>query len=90
MERIFENQCYNKYGIYYLRLNHEGIWKYVVIDDYIPVRKHGKDVVPVFNNIKPSKSNYFELWPFLLQKAIAKMYACYEALMNDSVISFIQ
>ncbi len=38
--------------IYYLRVNHDGIWKYVIVDDYIPVVKtKGRDV-PAFLNVK--------------------------------------
>ena len=90
IERIFEEQTYNRHGVYYLRLNHEGIWKYIVIDDYIPVIRTKKEIIPLFLGVRPPKSKYIELWPFLLQKALAKIYACYEALMNDNAQSFIQ
>jgi hypothetical protein len=51
IERIFENQKYSKLGLYYLRLNHEGIWKYVLVDDFIPVRQIGRNYIPVFMNV---------------------------------------
>ena len=38
LEKIFENQYYSPNSLYYLRLNHGGIWKYIVVDDFIPVR----------------------------------------------------
>lgn len=82
IEKIFENQRYSRHGIYYVRLNHGGIWKYVIVDDHIPVKNVGRSYIPVFLNIKPTKSNYYELWPFLLQKALAKLYSAYEALMG--------
>ena len=90
IERIFEGQTYNRHGLYYLRLNHEGIWKYMVIDDYIPVQRTKKEIIPLFLGVRPPKSKYVELWPFLLQKALAKFYACYEALMSDNAYNFIQ
>ena len=39
LERIFEDQKLLGLCIYYLRINHDGIWKYIVVDDYIPVIK---------------------------------------------------
>lgn len=59
IEKIFEDQKISRHGIYYLRINHGGIWKYVVVDDNIPVRKVGKTYIPLFLNIKPSKSQYY-------------------------------
>lgn len=77
LERIFQNQQYSRFGIYYLRLNHEGIWKYTIVDDFIPVRQVEKGHEPVFMTLSPTKSNYIEIWPLILQKALAKMYSTY-------------
>jgi hypothetical protein len=37
LERIFEDQKLLGLCIYYLRINQDGIWKYSIIDDHIPV-----------------------------------------------------
>ncbi len=52
LERVLEEQKVFGLCIYYLRVNHDGIWKYVIVDDYIPVVKtKGRDV-PAFLNVK--------------------------------------
>lgn len=39
LERMFEGQKVNESGIYYVKLHmtQQSIWKYVIIDDYVPV-----------------------------------------------------
>ena len=34
---MFETQKYNPHGLYYVKIHQNSTWKYVVIDDYIPV-----------------------------------------------------
>ena len=36
---MFEGQHINNYGIYLVKIYQESSWKYIIIDDYIPVRK---------------------------------------------------
>lgn len=36
---LFENQTINENGVYYVRLCRDGTWRYVMIDDMVPVRK---------------------------------------------------
>lgn len=85
IERIFEDQTYNELGIYYLRMNHEGIWKYVIVDDFIPVKQIGSNFIPIFLNVESTNSHPVAIWPFLLQKAMAKIFTNYECLFNDSL-----
>lgn len=62
--------------MYLLRIFVNGIWKYVVVDDFIPtVTINGKQV-PLFLDISPNKP-FVNIWPFLLQKAYAKLYSSY-------------
>lgn len=47
LEKMFESQEVNKQGIYYVKIHQTqtNIWKYVIVDDYIPVitkKKNGK------------------------------------------------
>lgn len=42
LEKIFEDQKCSEYGIYYAKINQNGSWKYVNIDDHIPIVKDKK------------------------------------------------
>lgn len=77
---MFESQKFNSNGIYYVKINQNNTWKYVVIDDYIPVYKQDKKYVPAFLNVTSFNMNHMQIWPFLLQKAYAKYYSNYESL----------
>lgn len=51
LERMFEDQHYNDYGVYFAKINHNNVWKYITIDDNIPVvrdSEHGKYVHAFF------------------------------------------
>lgn len=37
LERMFEDQTVNPFGIYLVKIYQENAWKYIIIDDYIPV-----------------------------------------------------
>lgn len=48
LERLFECHNANDYGIYLVRLFIEGVWRYVVVDDYVPTVSKDKKLVPLF------------------------------------------
>lgn len=48
LERLFEGEHTSDYGIYLVRLFIEGVWRYVIIDDYLPVVTKDRKLVPVF------------------------------------------
>lgn len=52
-------------------------WIYVIVDDRIPC----VDKQPVFSRCKDLK----ETWVSLLEKAYAKLYGCYEALISGTI-----
>lgn len=54
LQRIFEDQKAIGLCLYYLRINHDGIWKYVVVDDFIPVVKRGGVDCPAFMGVEPN------------------------------------
>ena len=58
----------------------QGIWKDVVIDDYLPV---GPDNKLIFCK---NKENPNEFWCALLEKAYAKICGSYEALEGGCVV----
>lgn len=35
---LFGNQEYNEYGIYHVNICKDGVWRYIVVDDYFPVK----------------------------------------------------
>ena len=37
MRNLFESQQANPEGIYFVKIFHNNVWKYEMIDDYIPV-----------------------------------------------------
>lgn len=61
-------------GIYTMRLYIEGVWRYLVVDDFLPVDKYGRLLFT-----KPSL-NDTALWPCILEKMLAKLYGGYHAL----------
>jgi hypothetical protein len=62
------------FGVYTVRFFIDGLWRYVVVDDFIPVRADG---TPAF--VSPtSDGTYF--WPCILLKATAKLHGCYQAI----------
>ncbi|KAG8344715.1 putative calpain-like cysteine peptidase [Trypanosoma vivax] len=69
------------HGLYALRVFIDGQWRYVIVDDFLPVDK--KDEL-VFT--KPVDGKYF--WPCILEKAMAKLNGSYTAL-DISVVSKI-
>ena len=38
MKRIFDDQVYNEYGLYLLRIFQQSNWKSVILDDFIAVK----------------------------------------------------
>lgn len=36
IKRLIEDQKVNKNGFYYVRLNINGVWRYISVDDYLP------------------------------------------------------
>jgi hypothetical protein len=37
IKRIIESQQYNANGFYYVRLNVNGVWRYIAVDDFLPM-----------------------------------------------------
>jgi hypothetical protein len=64
---MFENQPINPFGIYLIKIYQECVWKYIIVDDYIPVLKT-KDgvIVPAFTTVKTAPDSPIDIWPFLL------------------------
>ena len=80
IKRLFITKNINEYGIYKIKLCHNGQWKTIFIDDYFPCIPCSSPIV--------SKSATNELYILLLQKALAKLYGCYNNLSSIKLSDF--
>lgn len=90
LEKIFEGQSVSPFGIYLLRIYQESVWKYIIIDDYIPVIRTPSSPRPAFLSVKVPEEGPVDVWPFLLEKAYANYYSRYEALQLGGLIDFVE
>ena len=75
---LIGNQEFNQNGIYFVHVCKDGIWRYILIDDYLPVKILLKRSLLFAHTI--SKDNTHEFWPAILEKALAKVYGTYQDL----------
>lgn len=68
----------SKYGMYVMKLYKDFKFRYVVIDDRIPCKENAKIIYGSCNNIN-------ELWVPLIEKAMAKIHNCYQALISGEI-----
>jgi calpain-15 len=81
--RLFEYTETNFQGIYSIWVNLNGLWKEVLIDDYIPIYSNQKGGKAQFHFASPSQDKR-EVWAILLQKALARAYGGFHALYNGN------
>ncbi|CAK58158.1 unnamed protein product (macronuclear) [Paramecium tetraurelia] len=70
---LFITQKANPSGIFSVRLCIDGMWKAIILDDYIPVK--GNE--PAFSSSKQE-----EIWVLLLEKAWAKSFGSYSNIIS--------
>lgn len=75
--RLFEGQTINELGCYYVRLCVDGIWRYIVIDDFTPCSSSNK---PVFAQPRAEEGVKIILFSFL--------FAFFTFINNNFIIFF--
>lgn len=79
-EQLIYPAEYNPKGVYGVRLFWRGAWRWVVVDDWVPMDPNGATAF----FIRSRSGN--ELWMMLLEKAFAKLHSCYQ-MMRGSYLS---
>lgn len=62
----------NSAGVYTVRFFMDGQWRFIVLDDFLPVNRKGELIFT-----KPTNN---AVWPCLLEKAVAKLHGGYHLL----------
>lgn len=86
---MFEEQAFNQYGLYLVRIFQQSNWKSVILDEHIPVISHQDRLVPAFVTVEREEGAALEIWPYLLEKAFAHYYSAYELLGEGNTIDFL-
>jgi hypothetical protein len=81
IERLFDFDHCNEYGIQSVWLNINGVWQRIILDEYFPSYFNGRNWDLAF-----SKTDQKELWVILLEKAYAKAYGSYWEIVGGDPV----
>uniref|UniRef100_A0A914QKU8 Calpain-15 n=1 Tax=Panagrolaimus davidi TaxID=227884 RepID=A0A914QKU8_9BILA len=70
LEKIVLTKSYNVHGVYKIRLCVDGLFRTVLVDDFFPCHKKSRSMI-----FAVGRNN--QLWPSLMEKALAKIYGNY-------------
>ncbi|KAL4490350.1 hypothetical protein ABPG72_004389 [Tetrahymena utriculariae] len=79
-QNFYEN---NEKGCFVVRINCKGVWRYILLDDMVPIFRLSKE--PVFCQNKFKALRNIDIWPFMIEKALASYYYCYEKLEHADI-----
>ena len=84
-KRNFEDQVINDKGIYFVKICQDGVWRYIILDDFMPcsVDVKGKGYRPSFLGVDEYEKNKIDIWPLLIIKALAKIYTTYQSIITN-------
>jgi calpain-15 len=74
VEKLFLTKEFKQNGAYRMKINKNGVWNELTIDDYMPCKLDG---APIF-----TRTHGNELWVLLLEKAYAKLHGSYSSLSH--------
>ncbi|WKA13618.1 MAG: calpain-like protein [Cotesia congregata filamentous virus 2] len=81
-EQTFDSPNYN--GMFIFKFWQCGKWVNVIVDDYLPTIYGGRQLLFV------SSTDPTEFWVALLEKAYAKLYGCYAAIVGGFIPEALQ
>lgn len=82
LSNILVTKSYNANGLHTIRLCKRGEWVTINIDDYLPCDKKGKVIF--------AYARYRQLWVSFIEKALAKLYGGYKAIVSGACVEGLQ
>ena len=79
IKRLIENQKTNENGCYYVRINVNGVWRYIPVDDNLP------ELDGTALGARSYNDSEADLWTSIIEKAYAKAYHGYNVFKRSGI-----